>query len=126
MREQPHFSNVEGLSKSELQILWLVGTLGRLSSSGLIVNSPLALSQESISLYLHLDPKSLFSLEEELKDILYSLILACNKNCKGDPDKILSSIDSDFPTLSELVMEYRDNPSEVARREMEFSIEKGL
>lgn len=90
------------------------------------MNSPLALSQESISLYLHLDSKSLFSSEEELKDILYSLILACNKDCEGDLGKILSSIDSDFPALSKLVMEYRDNPSEVARREMEFSIGKGL
>lgn len=104
----PSFLNMElSISRKDLQTLWLIGTLERLSSLGFLQDVPYTLDPCTVDLYLSLNSHYLFDGDDYLKGKVEELILGVDP---GD-----SSVKDEIGEISDLVIEYRNNPSRVSQ-----------
>jgi hypothetical protein len=95
------------ISRKDLQTLWLIGTLERLSSLGFLQDVPYTLDPCTVDLYLSLNSHYLFDGDGYLKEKVEELILGVDT---GD-----SSVKDEIGEISDLVVEYRNNPSRVSQ-----------
>jgi hypothetical protein len=108
---QPYQMEI-GIRKPDLQKLWVYGTLERLSSLGFLMDVPYTVSPNVIELYLHLSPDKLFNSDEELREFVVDVI--CD-----DPET--SPPDDHVEEISNLVVEYKDNPTRLVKMGVEMS-----
>lgn len=105
------------ISRKDLQTLWLIGTLERLSSLGFLQDVPYALDPCTVDLYLSLNSHYLFDGDDYLKEKVEELILGVSP---GD-----SAVKDEIDEISSLVVEYRNNPSRISQMGFEC-ISEGL
>lgn len=104
----PSLNSMElSISRKDLQTLWLIGTLERLSSLGFLQDVPYTLDPCTVDLYLSLNSHYLFDGDDYLKGKVEELILGVDP---GD-----SSVKDEIDGISDLVIEYRNNPSRVSQ-----------
>lgn len=101
------------MTKTELQAFWMMGTIVRLSSLGVIFPVPVALNTELCDLYNFLDAKKLFPEPSDIRETLESIIsyfvaLGC-----GAPTE------KDVQGVEFLVKEYIENPLKLTRMFLE-------
>lgn len=101
-------------SKYDLQIFWMLGTLERLASLGMITPLPLAPNPGGCELFYYLDAKKLFPGVEDVREVLHDLIETFSMfGWKAPSQKDLEGVEF-------LVTEYIENPLKLTR----FYLEK--
>lgn len=108
---QPYQMEI-GITKPDLQKLWIYGTLERLSSLGFLMDVPYTVSPNVIELYLHLSPDKLFNSDEELREFVVSVV--CDGPEAAPPEDHVAEIGN-------LVIEYKDNPTRLVKMGVEMS-----
>lgn len=96
------------LGREKLQKMWLVGTLDRLSSMRFILNCPYRLREGCNDLFLCLDPDKLFSSDEELMDVLKSLLRDDTPGGEAISEQEASSI-------GDLILNFKDDPEAITQ-----------
>jgi hypothetical protein len=101
-------------SIDELKAMWVIGSLERLATLGLLYQTPYVVAPESIDVYLEIDEMrhKLFPVELELKQILKCILSETTDNV--DPN-ILDQ-------MYTIILDYKNNREKLVKRCLENSI----
>ena len=96
------------ISSLEQKIIWLVGATERLATLGLLYETPLKITQNTIDLFLEIDEyrDHLLKDEYELIDILKTMIVS---ESEEEVDN------STIQEITKLVLEYKNNRTELVK-----------
>lgn len=103
----------QGYDHEELQLLWLIGTLERLSTLGYINNVPYTVTPENVELFNSINPSAIFDSDEEIKSLLSVLIQV------ETPKELLPGIEDTIQGVLELVLQYKKDPYHLAKKGLE-------
>lgn len=94
---------MQTFTRSEYQVIWLVGVLERLASLGLIAEPPSKLAPETLDLYLELDSDSMrYNLFDSEKEILALFDCMVHSEFPATPKDVMEGIGN-------MVLEYKNN-----------------
>lgn len=97
------------ITRENLQDFWMLGTLERLSSLGMVTPLPVGVTPEANDLYLYLDAQRLFQDPEDVTSSLNRVLNLVKLRNQHMPSE------KDIQSVCFLVREYIENPVKLAR-----------